>query len=246
MKELEPFLARLIDFLAEKYKSQLVLKGGMLLRLLESPRSTRDIDYAWIRTKKRNLFAQDLKSSLEMMEGVEVVNATSNSRGVFLDVLDRPTGLRAKLEISVVKAFHRPPRPMTTAALAHPHALKPQVVTTMDLSEALSHKIAAALERNLARDLYDLMILGRLTSFDEKTLRERFSGLEIRRAKPQAITALEAAARLQKRIDSLSQEALATELSSLLPGEPMEGMAVVIKSAVSQIIRKIEALDSKK
>lgn len=242
MKNLEPFLARLMNFLAEKYKNQLVLKGGMLLRLLDSPRSTQDLDYAWIRTRKRNLFAEDLKSALETLEGIRVADVAVNSRGIFLEVLDQNSNLRAKLEISVVDSFHRPPQAMTTAALSHPHALKPQVVATMDLAEFFSHKIAASLERNLVRDLYDLMVLGRLTPFDEGTLRERLSQLEIRRAKPRLVTPQEAAAMLRAKTEALAPETIQTELSSLLLSEPLEGMNLLLKAAVSRIIERIEAL----
>ena len=241
MKELEPLLARLMNFLAEKYKNQLVLKGGMLLRLLDSRRETSDLDYSWIRTKKRNLFGKELKTSLESLSGIKVVNIKSNSKGVFLEVVDQDSGLRVKLEISVVDSFHRSPRPMTTGALSHPHALTPQVVTTMDLSEALSHKIAASLERNLIRDLYDIMILGRLTSFDEETLRDRLSRLEIRRAKPRSVDPKEAAAMLRKKIDSATPEAIREELSSTLD-EPLEGMDLLLKAAASKVIEKIESL----
>ncbi|MBI4374634.1 MAG: nucleotidyl transferase AbiEii/AbiGii toxin family protein [Deltaproteobacteria bacterium] len=242
MKETEVLLARVMNFLAEKYKNRLVLKGGMLLRLLDSPRATQDLDYAWIRTKKRNLFAGELRSALETLEGIQVVDVASNSRGIFLEITDRARASRVKLEINVIKSFHCPPRPMTTAALSHPHNLRPQVIATMDLSEALSHKIAAALERDLTRDLYDLMILGRLTSPDEGTLRERLSQLEVRRAKPRSVTPKEAAVMLGKKIDSLTPKSLQSELASVLEGEPLEGMDRLLKSAVSRIIEKLERL----
>ena len=86
------------------------------------------------------------------------------------------------------------------------------------------------------------MILGRLTSFDEATLRDRLSRLEIRRAKPKPVTPQEAAVVLQKRIDSLTQETLKVELASHLAGEPLEGMVMIIKSAVSKIIVQLERL----
>ncbi len=242
MKNLEPLLAKLMNFLAEKYKNQLVLKGGMLLRLLDSTRATQDLDYAWIRTKKKNIFAEELKLSLESLIGIQVTRVDVNSRGIFLELLEQNSNLRAKLEISVVKALHCSPKPMTTAPLSAPYSLKPHVVATMDLSEAFSNKIAAALERHLARDLYDLMILGRLTSFDEVTLRDRLSRLEIRRAKPKPVTPQEAAVVLQKRIDSLTQETLKVELTAHLSGESLEGMAMIIKSAVAKIVAQLERL----
>lgn len=243
MKNLEPFLVRLMNFLAEKYKNQLVLKGGILLRLLDSPRDTQDLDYVWIRTKKRNLFAQELKAFLEGLDGVKVVDVAVNSRGIFIEVMEEASNLRAKLEISVVDSLHRPPKSMTTAVLAHSHSLKPQVVATMDLAEFFSTKIAAALERDLIRDLYDLMILGRLTSFDEATLRERLARLEIRRAKPRSVCPKEAAAMLRARIDALTEDRIKAELASYFDREPLEGMETILKASLSNLIRKIEVLE---
>jgi len=231
-----------MNFLAVKYKNQLVLKGGMLLRLLDSPRITRDLDYSWIRTKKRNLFASELKEALKSLEGLQVVDVKTNSRGVFLEVVEEGSNLRAKVEVNVVNSFHRPPKPMSTSSLSQPYDLKPQVLASMDLAEMFSHKIAAALERDLLRDLYDIMILARLTSFDEETLRERLSKLEIRRGRPRSVTPSEAAKLLQRKIDALTPEAIATELLPVLEGQPLQGLETILKAAVTQIIAQIETL----
>lgn len=242
MKNREEFLATLMNFLAEKYKNQLILKGGMLLRLLNSPRETQDLDYVWIRTKKRTLFAEEIKTALEKLPDIKVVDVLSNSRGIFISVMDQNSNLKAKLEISVIKALNLSPKPLTTSALSHPYALRPQVVATMDLAEALSHKIAAALERDLVRDLYDLMLMEPLTSFDEKTLRERLARLEIRRAKPRSVSPQEAARLLREKINALTEGRLRDELSALLPKEPLQGMKMVLVASVSRIIQKIEVL----
>jgi predicted nucleotidyltransferase component of viral defense system len=238
----EELLARLMNFLADKYKNQLVLKGGMLLRLLNSPRETQDLNYAWIRTKKRNLFAQDLKSSLETLEAVQIGNVLANSRGIFIEVTDANSGEKAKLEINVIESLHCPPKPMTTSALSQPYSLKPQIVTTMDLSEALSNKIAAALERDQIRDLYDLMLMEPLTPFDEKTLRDRLSKLEINRSKPKSVSTKEAAKMLKEKLNSRSGR-VADELSSIIPDQPMQGMEMILKASVFRIIQKMELLD---
>ena len=65
MQTPDALLARLINHLAEEFKNQLILKGGMLLRLLNSPRATQDLDYVWLRTKKRNVFAEEIKNRLK-------------------------------------------------------------------------------------------------------------------------------------------------------------------------------------
>ena len=91
MKTPEELLARLMNTLAQTFKNELILKGGMLLRLLNSPRGTQDLDYVWIRTKKRTLFADEIKKTLEQMEGIQVTNVHANSRGIFIRVFDQPS-----------------------------------------------------------------------------------------------------------------------------------------------------------
>jgi len=238
----EEFIAKILNFLAEKYKSQLILKGGMLLRLLKSPRETQDIDYCWIRTKKRNLFAQELKKNLEQLEGIRVTDMTANSRGVFLDVVDESSGDQIKIEINVETSTHLPPKPMTTAQISTLYSLKPQIVTTMDLSEAFSNKIAAALERDLARDLYDLMQLEAMTPFDEATLKDRLSRLEIGRAKPRSVSRKEAVKLLKARLDALTEKKIKEELGATLSPEYLVGLFPVIRASVGRLIQRMEAL----
>lgn len=235
----EELLARLINYLADTYKNQLILRGGMLLRLLGSPRGTQDLDYSWIRTKKRNLFAQELKTSLEQLQGIQVADVKSNSRGVFLQVLDRPSEQQAKVDISVVASLNLPSEPMTTAALSNKFFMKPHIVSTMNLSECFSNKIAAALERGLARDFYDLVQLEPLASFDEATLKQRLSRLEIGRAKPIAVTLKEATAMLTTKMDTLNSKKLNDELASTIPPAQLVGIETIIRACVFRIIQKM-------
>ena len=238
----EELMIRLMNELADKFKDQLILKGGILLRLLNSPRQTQDLDYCWIRTKKRNLFADDLTKTLERLNGIQVVEVTANSRGVFLDIVDRNSGEKTEIEISVEKSTHLPPKPLSNALLANLYSLKPHLITTMDLSEAFSHKIAAALERDLVRDLYDLMQMEPLSHFDEATLKDRLSRLEVQRSKAKKVSMKEGSELLKKRLDSLTEKRLKEELSASLPQEQWVGLLPVIRATVSRIIRRMEQM----
>lgn len=239
MKTTEELLAIVVGHLAQKFKNRLILKGGVLLRLLNSPRATQDIDYSWVRTKKRDLFAHEVKVSLEGVQGIKIPHIESNSRGVFLDVLDAPSGVRVKIEINVIEATHLPPQPMSTAPLTSPYHLPTRVVSVMDLSEAFAHKIAAGLERELIRDLYDLTQMEPITPFDLPTLEERISKLEIRRAKPKKVSLEEAAALLQKKIDRLTPEKVEDELGGVLTPEHLAGLTQLIRATVGRLIRKM-------
>lgn len=239
MKTPDELLAKIMHCLAERYKTQLILKGGMLLRLLNSPRATQDLDYVWVRTKKRNLFGEELKEVLEEMEGIRVTRLQANSRGIFLSVEDVPAKQKAQIEITVVRSLHTPPQPMTTARLAQPFALQTHVIATMDLAEAFAHKIAAALERDLVRDLYDLMQLEHLTPIDIKTLQERLARLEVKRAKPKAVTLHEAVEMLRKKTGALTDKRIQEELGATLPPEELPGLKTILQASVERVLQKM-------
>lgn len=242
MDKTEDLIARIMGRLAERFKNQLILKGGMLLRLFNSPRSTQDIDYSWIRTKKRTLLADEIKQELEELEGIRVTDVRSNSRGIFLTISEEPSGAVAKIEVNVVSSTHRPPRAVSTAPLTNRYSLKAQVIAAMDLSEAMSHKIAAALERDLVRDLYDLAQLEPLTSFDRETLSDRLEKLEIKRSKPRKVGFQDAAGLLSKRLEALDEKMIRAELGSVIPSEHLPGLEQVIRASVSRIIQRMQAL----
>ncbi len=242
MKPTEELLARILNHLAEKFKNQLILKGGILLRLLNSPRSTQDIDYSWVRTKKRTLFANDIKEGLESMEGILVSDVRCNSRGIFMQLIDQNSKQMAKVEIGVVTSLHLPPTPLSTAPLANIYSLKNCIVSTMNLAEAFSHKLAASLERNLMRDLYDLTQMEPLSDFDLDVFRERLKHLEIRRDKPRAVSIEEAILLLKKKANGVTQKDIEDELSAVIPKDRLIGSDLMIRASLSRIISKLETV----
>jgi hypothetical protein len=108
VETIEKLLVRVMNLLAEQFKGQLILKGGMLLRLLGSPRETADLDYVWIRTQKRNHFAEKIKATLKQLDGINIENISSNSRGVFLDGIDLNSKNKFKIEINIEIDRQRP------------------------------------------------------------------------------------------------------------------------------------------
>lgn len=239
MNNSEELLARLMNFLTEKFKNRLVLKGGMLLRILDSPRQTQDLDYVWIREKKRNLFAKDIEEALLGFQGVSVKKVAVNSRGIFFSIIDNQTNTLVKIEISVVKHL-KEPQTLTNAKFVKPFSLPGVIITAMASSEALSHKIAASLERDLMRDLYDLSILEPITFFDVEVLKERLSKLEINRSKPKKVNFQEAAEMLRKRLANMNQKRIEEELGASLPKEYLPGLDLIIRASVTRLIQRLE------
>jgi predicted nucleotidyltransferase component of viral defense system len=235
----EELLVRLLNHLAEKLKDRMILKGGMLLRLLESPRPTQDLDFVFVSKESRKVLVKEIVAAIEEIEGMQVTRQDLNSRGIFIDVREEAGKNKATLEIDVAPAPHLPPEPISTARLSSRYSLAGHVVSAMALPEAFAHKIAACLERGVTRDLYDLFLLEPMTSFDEGTLRARLDRLEIDRSKPRKVSAQEASELLKKRLDDLTEERLREELYPLLPAENRMGLLTLIRAAVSRIIQRL-------
>lgn len=237
----EKLLVSLLNLLAERLKDRLILKGGMLLRLLECPRYTKDLDFCFLSKESKKILMKEVVSALYGESNWKVTRQDLNSRGIFIDVLDRVSQAEATLEISVIPSTHLPPEPVSTAKVAELYSLSGRVVRVMAPAEAFSNKIAACLERSVGRDLYDLSLFEPMTTFDVSTLEDRFSRLEIDRSKPKKITWDEAAALLQKRLDAFTEERLRAEVFPLIPRDHQPGLLLIIRASVSRIIQRINS-----
>ena len=52
--EIESLLSAIITLFADEFGSGAILRGGMVLRLLDSPRLTNDLDYLFVPFKSKN------------------------------------------------------------------------------------------------------------------------------------------------------------------------------------------------
>lgn len=236
----EALLLRLMHLIAGKFKSRAVLKGGMYLRLLNSPRSTQDIDYVFLGFENRREIVKRLEEIMKKETDLVITRSQLNSRGVFVDITGN--GVTVQLEITVASSLELPPEQMTTSSLALRYHTAAQIVTVMSLEEAYAHKIAAALEREVLRDLYDITIYQPLTTFGAGVLKKRLSALVVNRQKPKSVTFQEAATMLRKKIEMLTDDELQRELIGLVPNEFFIGGALIIKSSISRLCAQMESL----
>lgn len=240
MNKKEELLIKIIHFLSEKFKERIVLEGGMLLRLFNSPRSTQDVDYYLLSDKSKKLLVKDIEKVLSQFAEATISKVTVNSRGIVVDMDGVEEGVgTVMIEINVVSSLHMPSDHVSTVALSNQYSLSGRIVTTIALPEAFAHKISACIERRSMRDLYDISIFDVLCDFDRNTLNNRFQSLSINRKKPQVITFEMAADWLEKRANGLSEESLRDELYPLIPSEQQAGLAYVIKAAVMRVVQKL-------
>lgn len=238
----EKLLVVLLNHLSEGLKDRLILKGGMLLRLLDSPRYTQDLDFVFLSKESKKLLVKEILAVLKQIPSLEITRQDLNSRGIFLDVLDQESQIKTTIEVSVEKSTHLPAEPISTAKISSLYSLSGRILRIMAPAEAFANKIAASLERAVGRDLYDLSLFEPLTSFDLPTLKDRLARLEINRAKAKAITMTEAADLLKKRLDEFSEKKLREEVYPLVPVENHPGLMLTIRASVSRIIQRLQTL----
>lgn len=240
MKEREELLLKVMHLMSEHFKDRIILEGGMLLRLLNSPRATQDVDYLLISESSKKVLAGEIKNLLLKLGDVVVKDVNLNSRGIFIELESRnEPNIKAFLEINVVPSLLKPPASMSTVALAGRYSMTGRVIASMDLSEAFAHKIAAALQRDSIRDLYDLTILEPICDIDMAILRERLSTLSIKRKKARNVGLDEAAEILGTKADNITQEKVEKELGAWLPPKNLRGMNIIIRSTIMRVVQQM-------
>ncbi len=240
MKDREELLLKVMHLMSEHFKDKMILEGGMLLRLLNSPRATQDVDYLLVSKRSKKVLVAEIKGILSKLADIAIKDIELNSRGIFIDLecKDQPD-IKAFLEINVVSTLLKPSTSISTVALAGKYSMTGRIVASMGLSEAFSHKIAAALQRESIRDLYDMTILEPLCEIDMEVLRERLSKMSIKRQKAKKISLTEAAEMLKVRANAIDQKKIDRELGAWLSGGNLQGMDMIIRSTVLRVVQKI-------
>lgn len=228
----EELLAWVINFFADEFGGSAIIRGGMALRLLNSPRYTNDIDYVFVPFKSKKDIQPLIEEKLSGVDGL-VFKVTLNSKvmAVAIDYLAQS----CQVEIAVEEDYES--QAMSSSAIASPYGMPSKVVRIAELSIAFTHKIAAWNERELLRDLYDV--------YQYKTILRAEPKLEILRkrlAKPRSYANVKPAkdlTGLKKKLlsaaDSLGEENI-DELRPLLPAAELAGLHLRIAAAVRESV----------
>ena len=147
----EALLSWIVDFFAQKFGNSAILKGGMSLRLMHSPRYTNDVDYIFIPFDSKKDAKTLVEEALSLVEGLKY-NTTMNSKA--LRIIVDYAGQQAQIEINV--EMECPSIPMSSSLLSTPYGYPARIIRVMEPGVAFAHKIAAWNERELMRDLYDV------------------------------------------------------------------------------------------
>jgi predicted nucleotidyltransferase component of viral defense system len=233
----EALLVWLIGFFGQKFHNHAILKGGMVLRLLDSPRSTNDADFVFVPYASR----KDLQAQVgNALDGVPDLKWSDrlDSRAWRLRI--RHGGQLAQVEITVAQECAS--FPVSTGPLARVHGLPGNVVRVMDLPVALSNKLAAWNERRLWRDALDLWFLHsvRRTPLDYPTLDRRLDNVVVRKGKPRRMTRQELAQALRSTASTITRESVARELADTLPPDDLVGIETRLSTALGRLAQELE------
>ncbi|MFV1980641.1 MAG: nucleotidyl transferase AbiEii/AbiGii toxin family protein [Rhodothermia bacterium] len=229
----------LIHRFAEEFEDHAILKGGLVLRLLDSPRLTNDIDFVLVPYSKKREIAPKVRAIIEELADADV---DINLHSSMLRATIRIDGVGVQVECAV--APECPSIPMTTAAMAEVNGYPPKVIRVMDPAVALAHKLAAWNERRLIRDLYDAYFFVARVGVepDLATLEDRLRSIrsrrpELKRTRTMTIAVFKDV--LSQALTKLTDRDVDEELGGLLPAAARVGLSVQIRVALTGALQSL-------
>ena len=230
----------IMERFAEEFADHAVLKGGLALRLLDSPRSTTDIDYVFVPFRSKRDIRADIEAVLGELEDA-TVEITMHSKMLRAEI--RLDEVAIQLEANVAESCQS--IPMSTGGFAHTEGRAPAVVRIMSPSSALAHKLAAWNERRLMRDLYDCtFFIARLGVWpDGEVLDNRLASVNSRLPTLRPIRSMarsELAEALRDALDELDETRIRGELGGLLSKIELAGLELRMRAAIVKLAEWLE------
>lgn len=246
MKDIDTPLALMVwlmNFIADRFDTHAILKGGMALRLLDSPRFTNDIDYVFVPYSSKKDVATELLQALNSVDDLEVEH-TLNSK--CLRCICTHRGMSVQLEVNVARECET--QDLTTAPLARAHNQQGRIIRAMRFDIALSHKLAAWNERTLIRDLYDCVFFTQTLGVRPhiETLHQRLCRTQLRTGRKTRTVDMplsEFVDRLRTATDQLSDRTVQEQMRDYLPPEDLPGLAARMKTGLAMLVGWLEALE---
>lgn len=239
--ELEALLVRLLHHIGQELPVQGVVKGGLVLRLLDCPRRTNDLDLVLVPYGSKRDAAPRLRQVLEAFP-CDSMEITTHSTAIRARL--RQGKVVAQVEASVAEEC--PSQPMSTSSLAAQHRELPRVIRVMRFEDALAHKLGAWMERGLMRDLYDIFYWHGMQGVmpDPEILRHRLASVRPckGRAKEWSLDRLRES--LAETVGELTDDDLRAELQPVLPEIELVGLAARIRGVVRSLALRLAQAES--
>jgi predicted nucleotidyltransferase component of viral defense system len=232
----QALLAKVMDLFARKFDKRAILRGGMVLRILGSPRLTNDLDYVFVPYKSKKDIIPGILDCLKSIEGA-TVDHTINSKCLRIVVATD----QATIQIELKVAMQVMTSTTSTKLFSPQFNLPPRIIHVVDYSVAMADKMAAWNERRLIRDVYDIWFFIQMNvSPDIPTLESRlkspcYSRLVSHVDYFTGETPHEFYDFLRAKVALLSDKEIAEALSDYLPLEETVGLAMMFRSALARL-----------
>ncbi|MDA0323818.1 MAG: nucleotidyl transferase AbiEii/AbiGii toxin family protein [Verrucomicrobia bacterium] len=233
----QQLLARVLDLFAQRFDKKAVLRGGMVLRVLGSPRLTNDLDYIFVPYKSKKDIVDEIVTCLRSIEGADLdYSINSKCLRVALTV-DQTT-----IQVEVRVAMDVKTTTTSTRLFSSQFDLPPRMIHVVDTNIALANKMAAWNERRLVRDIYDIWFLLQMSATpDTATLERRlrkssYSRLVKKEDYFPGRTCSEFYEFLRGWVAGLSEKQIEDELSDYLPPEETSGLALLFRAALARLL----------
>lgn len=233
----QQLLARVLDLFAQRFDKKAVLRGGMVLRVLGSPRLTNDLDYVFVPYKSKKDIVDEIVTCLRSIEGADLdYSLNSKCLRVVLTVDQTTIQVEAKVAMDVATAT------TSTRLFSSQFDLPPRIIHVVDTNVALANKMAAWNERRLVRDIYDIWFLLRMNAApDIATLEKRlrkpvYSRLVKKEDAFPGRTCSEFYDFIRAEVAAISDEQIANELADYLPPDETAGLALLFRAALAQLV----------
>ncbi len=230
-QEIEALLTTIINLFADAFGKQAILRGGMVLRLLDSPRLTNDLDYVFVPFKSKNDITKAVIDTLNSLEDVTVTHSLNSK---CLRCIVKKGEITAQVEIKVDRDCRV--NVLSTAVISKLHNQTPRIINVMAYDIAMANKLAAWFERRLVRDLFDIyLFISMGIAPDRSTLTKRLHKptFSKRVVKGKRVMTLDVFFDfLKQEVEGLSEQDIVDELGALMPKTELLGLTMKIKKAI--------------
>ncbi len=228
----DALIACVLDAFARQFPRHAVLRGGMVLRVLGSPRFTNDLDYLFVPYRSKKDVAEAIYSCLSGIPGAKV-SYTINSKCLraVITVGEATVQVEAKVAMAAATSL------ASTRLVARPFGLPPRMVLVVEHSVALANKLAAWNERRLIRDIYDAWFFLQMGVLpDQETLQKRlkrpvYSRLVDADMRFKGTTVHEFCDFIREQVSHLTDADVAAELADYLSADELPGLAMQFRAA---------------
>jgi predicted nucleotidyltransferase component of viral defense system len=232
----QALLAKVLNLFAQKFDKRAVLRGGMVLRILGSPRWTNDLDYVFVPYRSKKDIVAEVLKCLTTIEGADIKSSlNSKCLRVVLSTEDATIQIEAKVALAI------PTSTLSTRLFSTQFNIPQRLIHVVNYSVALADKMAAWNERRLIRDLYDIWFYIQMNiEPDLAVLKKRLKKPIYSKAVKQndhfpGNTVHEFYDFLRTKASLLSDEAITEALSDYLPPQEIAGLAMLFRAAFARL-----------